>query len=151
LLSCNSFIKQTSTGLIIAVYFILPSTSKLIIMKQKILIVEDNGPIRENTAELLELYNYAVLSACNGKDALSMASQQTPDLILCDIQMPVMDGYSLLEHVRKTPSLNRSRFIFFSASAEKKEIEAGLQMGADDYIVKPFTGEELLDKIKMYI
>jgi DNA-binding response OmpR family regulator len=61
--------------------------------------------------------------------------------------MPVMDGYHLLEHVRKQTTLNNSRFIFFTASSEKKEIEMAMAMGADDYIVKPFTGEELLDRI----
>jgi CheY-like chemotaxis protein len=117
-------------------------------MKSTILLVEDNEPIRENTTELLELSNYHVLSACNGKEALVIALQQSPDVILSDIQMPVMDGYSLLGHIRNEPSLKNSRFIFFTASAEKKEIEQGMKMGADGYIVKPFSGEELLEKLK---
>lgn len=117
-------------------------------MKHKILIVEDNQPIRENTSELLELYNYTVLTANNGEEGLDMAIQQTPDLILCDIQMPVMNGYHLLEHIRKLPYLNKSYFVFFTASSEKKEIEMGLKMGANDYIVKPFSGDELLSKLK---
>jgi CRP/FNR family transcriptional regulator, cyclic AMP receptor protein len=120
-------------------------------MKHKILIVEDNGPIRENTTEMLELFDYTVLSACNGKDGLGIALEQTPDLILCDIQMPVMDGYNLLQHVRKQPSLNKSRFIFFTASAEKKDIEAGLLLGADDYIVEPFAGDDLLQLVKKHL
>lgn len=117
-------------------------------MKQKILIVEDNEPIRENTSELLELSHYTVLTATNGKDGLTVALRQIPDLILCDIQMPGMNGYYLLERIREQPSLKRSRFVFFTASSEKKEIEKGLLMGADDYIVKPFTGNELLAKLK---
>jgi CRP/FNR family transcriptional regulator, cyclic AMP receptor protein len=116
-------------------------------MKQKILVVEDNEPIRENTIELLELSDYDVLTACNGEEGLSMALQQTPDLILCDIKMPVMDGYHLLQHIRQQISLTNSRFMFFTASSEKKEIEMAMAMGADDYIIKPFTGEELLDRI----
>lgn len=120
-------------------------------MKHKILIVEDNDPIRENTTELLELSDYAVVTANNGEDGLKIALQQPPDLILCDIQMPVMDGYHLLEHIRKQSSLNKSRFIFFTASAEKKDIEAGLRMGADDYIVKPFRGDELLQLIEKHL
>ena len=120
-------------------------------MKQKILLVEDNLDIRENTTELLELFNYTVVTANNGEEALNIALQQTPDLILCDIQMPVMNGYHLLEHIRKLPSLNNSRFLFFSASCEKKEIERGLLLGADDYIIKPFTENDLLDKIKMHL
>ena len=117
-------------------------------MKQKILVVEDNGDIRENTTELLELSDYCVCTANNGKEGLDMALQQTPDLILCDIKMPVMNGYNLLEHIRKSPSLKNSRFVFFTASCEKKEIEMGMRMGADDYLVKPFTEEELLGKLK---
>ncbi len=117
-------------------------------MKYKILIVEDNEPIRENTTELLELYNYTVLTANNGEEGLNMAIQQTPDLILCDIQMPVMNGYHLLKHIRQLPYLNNSLFVFFTAFSEKKEIEMGLQVGANDYIVKPFSGDELLSKLK---
>lgn len=120
-------------------------------MKHKILLVEDNKDIRENTTELLELFNYTVLSACDGAKGLDMAMQQIPDLILCDILMPVMNGYHLLENIRKLPSLNNSRFLFFSASCEKKEIELGLLMGADGYIGKPFTENELLDKIKIHL
>ncbi len=118
------------------------------IMKYKILIVEDNEPIRENTTELLELNDYTVLTANNGEEGLDIAIQQTPDLILCDIQMPVMNGYHLLEHIRQLPHLNNSFFVFFTAFSEKKEIEMGLQMGANDYIVKPFSGDELLSKLK---
>lgn len=117
-------------------------------MQYQILVVEDNLDIRENICELPELSNYRVSTACNGKDGLEMALQQHSDLILCDIKMPVMDGYHLLEHVRKSSSLNNSRFVFFSSSAEKKEIEDGLKMGADDYIVKPINGEDLLRKLK---
>ncbi|MBX9781752.1 MAG: response regulator [Chitinophagaceae bacterium] len=116
-------------------------------MNSKILIVEDNLHIRENLAELLELDHYTVLSACDGNEGCQMALQQLPDLILCDIQMPVMDGYHMLEYVRKQPSLNHSKFIFFTASAEKKEIEWGMQMGADDYIVKPFSWEDMQAKV----
>lgn len=114
-------------------------------MKHKILLVEDNEPIRENTAELLEMSDYTVQTACNGKEALAAALQQPPDLILCDIKMPVMDGYHFFEHVRKYSTLDKTRFVFFTASAEKREIEAGLRMGADAYIIKPFTAEYLLE------
>jgi CRP/FNR family transcriptional regulator, cyclic AMP receptor protein len=117
-------------------------------MKQNILLIEDNAPLRENTVELLEFYNYKVLIACNGQEGIEMAIAQIPDLILSDIMMPVMDGYHLLELIRQQPFLNHSRFIFFTASSEKKEIEMGMKLGADDYIVKPFTENELLDKLK---
>lgn len=117
-------------------------------MEQTILIIEDNLGIRENTTELLEFFNYKVLSASDGEKGFNIAILLIPDLILCDIQMPVMNGYHLLEHIRKLPSLDKSRFIFFTASSEKKEIEMGLLLGADDYIIKPFTENELMDKIK---
>ncbi len=117
-------------------------------MQQKILLVEDNGDIRDNTCEMLELWNYRVFTACNGKDGLELALQQKPDLILCDIKMPEMDGYQLLRKIRKFTWLSSARFLFFTAFSEKKDIEAGLKLGADDYIVKPFTGEELLYKLK---
>jgi CRP/FNR family transcriptional regulator, cyclic AMP receptor protein len=117
-------------------------------MKFKILIVEDNEPIRENTIELLELSNYEVIAACNGREGLEKAVQCKPDLILCDIQMPLMNGYHLLEQVRNIAAFETTRFLFFSASTEKKDIEKGLLMGANDYILKPFSGEDLLEKLK---
>lgn len=117
-------------------------------MKHKILLVEDNEFIRENTTELLELDDYMVLTACNGKEGFDIAFQQTPDLILCDIQMPVMDGYHLYELIRNCPALNNTLFVFFTASSEKKQVEAAMRMGADDYIIKPFTGEYLLEVLE---
>jgi CheY-like chemotaxis protein len=120
-------------------------------MKHSILIVEDNAPIRENTSELLELSNYTVVTANNGKEGLDKALAFAPDLILCDIQMPLMNGYHLLEHIRNEPSLKKTRFLFFTASSEPKDVSKGLNLGANDYIVKPFKGEELLDKIRVQL
>lgn len=117
-------------------------------MKHKILLVEDNEPIRENTTEILQFENYTVLTANDGAAGLVIALEHIPDLILCDIKMPVMNGFHSLEHIRKLPTLNKCRFIFFIASSEKNEIEKGLLMGADDYIIKPFDGEELIRKLK---
>lgn len=117
-------------------------------MQYKILIVEDDMSIRENAAEILELSDYKVLNACNGKDGLEMALVENPDLILCDIQMPVMNGYQLLKHIRQLPDLVHSRFVFLTAFSEKRDIQKGIKMGADDYIVKPFTVEDLLEKLK---
>lgn len=117
-------------------------------MKQKILIIEDNTPIRENTSELLQFYDYNVLTATDGEKGLKLALEQIPDLILCDIRMPVMDGYQLLQNIRKESFLNKSRFIFLTASCEKKDIEMAMKMGADDYIIKPFAEKELLEKMR---
>lgn len=120
-------------------------------MKQKSLIVEDNEPIRENTIELLELNNYEVFAALNGLQGLQIAKEQTPDLILCDIQMPDMNGYHLLQHTRKEQDLEKTKFIFFTASAEKKEIEQGFKLGADDYIIKPFNPDDLLKILEKHL
>ncbi len=120
-------------------------------MKQKILLIEDDLDSRENTIELLELYNYFVFSASNGEEALNLASLLTPDLILCDIKMPVMNGYHFLEHIRKLTYLDNAHFVFFTSSCEKKEIEMGMQMGADDYIIKPFEENDLINKLKFLL
>jgi CRP/FNR family transcriptional regulator, cyclic AMP receptor protein len=117
-------------------------------MKYKILLVEDNVPIRENTIELLELSDYTVIPACNGVEGLDAALAHLPDLILCDIQMPAMNGYNLLKQVRANEKLNNCRFVFFTASSEKKDVDAAMQMGADDYIIKPFTGGRLLEVLE---
>ena len=89
-----------------------------------------------------------IAEADNGMHLLNMLKNTTADVILLDIQMPVMDGYHLLEHIRKLSTLDNCRFIFYTASSEKKEVEKGLLMGADDYIIKPFDGDELINKLK---
>lgn len=117
-------------------------------MASKILVVEDNLHIRDNMVEILESANYDVYAASNGKEGLDKATEIYPNLILCDIQMPVMDGYQLLKTVRKLPDLVHSRFIFFTSYSEKNDIRRGLNMGADDYLVKPFSGEALLAMVE---
>lgn len=117
-------------------------------MPYKILLIEDNVPVRENTIELLELSDYTVIPACNGREGLDAALAHQPDLILCDIQMPEMNGYYLLREIRSVEKLNSCRFVFFTASSEKKDVEAALLMGADEYIIKPFTGERLMEVVK---
>jgi CheY-like chemotaxis protein len=121
-------------------------------MKQCILLIEDNDPIRENTAEWLELSDYKVIVASGGKEALEMMTTiKNPDLILCDIMMPEMDGYEILEIIKKQYQLTSIPFIFFTAYGEKKDIEKGLQIGASDYIVKPFEPDELVQKIRKHL
>lgn len=118
---------------------------------KRILLVEDNEAIRENTSELLELENYEVLTAQNGQEGLEVAIRELPDLIICDIMMPEMDGYHLLKALRNQESLVNTPFIFFTASAEKSEIEKGLEMGANDYIVKPFDADDLMQIMAKYL
>lgn len=116
-------------------------------MKQHILLIEDNDEIRENTAEILELSNYKVSTASNGKAGVELALADKPDLIICDIMMPVLDGYGVLHLVNKNPDLNGIPFIFLTAKTERADFRKGMEMGADDYISKPFTDIELLNAI----
>lgn len=114
----------------------------------KILLIEDNHDVRENTAEILELANYTVLTAENGKVGVEKAMQEKPDLIICDIMMPVLDGYGVLHMINKHEDLKNIPFIFLTAKAERGDFRKGMEMGADDYITKPFTDIELLNSIE---
>jgi len=114
----------------------------------KILLVEDNKEIRENTSEILELANYKVRTANNGKKGYELALEETPDLIICDIMMPVLDGYGLLHLVSKNDHLKSVPFIFLTAKTERNDFRKGMEMGADDYITKPFTDIELLNAVE---
>ncbi|MEO6229101.1 MAG: response regulator [Ferruginibacter sp.] len=116
-------------------------------MKQRILLIEDNTEIRENTAEILELSNFEVVTAENGKVGVEKALEQKPDLIVCDIMMPVLDGYGVLHLVSKHAELAGIPFIFLTAKSERSDFRKGMEMGADDYITKPFTDIELLTAI----
>ena len=115
---------------------------------KNILLIEDNVEIRENTAEILELANYKVTTAANGKIGVQCALQQKPDLIVCDVMMPELDGYGVLHLVNKNPELIGIPFIFLTAKAERNDFRKGMEMGADDYVTKPFTDIELLNAIE---
>ncbi|HEU4554801.1 MAG TPA: response regulator [Chitinophaga sp.] len=115
---------------------------------KKILLIEDNTEIRENVAEILELAGYASLTAANGKAGVELAIAECPDLIICDIMMPVLDGYGVLHLLRKNKKLQNTPFIFLSAKAERPEVRRGMEMGADDYITKPFDTTELLNAVE---
>jgi CRP-like cAMP-binding protein/AmiR/NasT family two-component response regulator len=117
--------------------------------KTTILIIEDNDDIRESTAEILELANYNVLQADNGKIGYEIATKHSPDLILCDIMMPEMDGYSVLYMLSKNPQTAVIPFIFLTAKAERIDMRKGMEMGADDYLTKPFDDVELLNAIEI--
>jgi DNA-binding response OmpR family regulator len=113
-----------------------------------ILLIEDNQDIRENMAEILEMSNYKVLTAQDGKEGVALAVQNNPDLIVCDIMMPVLDGYGVIHMLQKNEDTNNIPFIFLTAKAERAEIRKGMDLGADDYITKPFNGTELLNAIE---
>lgn len=112
-----------------------------------ILLIEDNPDIRENAAEILELSNYRVLVAENGKLGLEMALQHHPDLILCDIMMPVLDGYGVLHALQRNEHTRNTPFIFLTAKTERMDYRKSMDMGADDFITKPFSGTELLNAV----
>lgn len=115
---------------------------------KRILLIEDNEAMRENTAEMLELANYQVFTAENGKVGVEKAKREHPDLIICDIMMPELDGYGVLYYLSKDPSTASIPFIFLSAKAEQSEVRKGMNMGADDYLTKPFEEMDLLSAVE---
>ncbi|WP_448697547.1 response regulator [Mucilaginibacter sp. AW1-3] len=117
-------------------------------MSKSVLIIEDNNDIRESTAEILELAGYKVAQADNGKAGVDMAMQIKPDVILCDIMMPELDGYGVLFMLSKNPETATIPFVFLTAKAERVDFRKGMEMGADDYLTKPFDDIELLNAIE---
>ncbi|HRC32642.1 MAG TPA: response regulator [Bacteroidia bacterium] len=113
-----------------------------------ILLIEDNKAVRENTAEILELAGYEVATATDGKKGVEQVGKQKPDLIICDIMMPVLDGYGVLHLLGKNPETASIPFIFLTAKAERSDLRKGMEMGADDYITKPFDKLELLNAVE---
>lgn len=115
---------------------------------RKILIIEDNKEVRENTAEILELENYAVITAENGRIGIERARKDHPDIILCDIMMPELNGYDVLDALSNAENTGSIPFIFFTSKSDKSDIRKGMNLGADDYLTKPFDEDQLLDAIK---
>ncbi|MEO6303047.1 MAG: response regulator [Bacteroidia bacterium] len=115
---------------------------------KKILLIEDNKDVRENTAEILALAQYNVITAVNGKEGVEMAQKEKPDLIICDIMMPVLDGHGALHLLSKNEETASIPFIFLTAKAERNDFRKGMEMGADDYLTKPFDDVELLNAIE---
>src|SRR5437868_6057443 len=101
-------------------------------MSKLILLIEDNREVRENTAEILELSNYKVITAQNGKEGVKLAQGNKPDLIICDIMMPELDGYGVLHMLSNNSRTGTIPFIFLTAKAEKSDYRRGMTMGADD-------------------
>ena len=115
------------------------------------MLAEDHEYIRENVAEILELAKYPVIKAKNGLEGVNIMQQVQPDLVISDVQMPEADGYYLPDAVRHNKKPAGIPFIFLSCSIEKKDIGKCLAMGANDYLLKPFQGEELLEKTAAYL
>lgn len=116
---------------------------------KKILLIEDDEILRENTAIFLKLKKFEVLTAGDGPEGIELAVKEQPDMIICDITMPKMSGYEVLENIRKNPDTSIIPFIFLTAKAEKDDYRKGLQLGVDDYISKPFSYNELLSAIEL--
>ncbi len=117
-------------------------------MPTKILIIEDNSDIRENTAELLELSGYQVEKASDGIEGVRLAKSTLPDVVICDIMMPNLDGFGVLQVFSNHPELARIPFIFLTAKTDRADMRKGMEMGADDYLTKPFEEVELLRAIE---
>lgn len=117
-------------------------------MKKKVLLIEDNLEVRENTSEILDLAGYNVVTAANGKIGVESAQKEKPDLIICDIMMPELDGYGVLHILNKNPETAGIPFIFLTAKTEKTDIRKGMNLGADDYLTKPFDDTDLLNAIE---
>ena len=117
-------------------------------MKKKILLIEDNPDVRENTSEILDLAGYDVVTAPDGKVGVELAQKEHPDLVICDIMMPVLDGYGVLHILNKNTETAGIPFIFLTAKTEKTDIRKGMNLGADDYLTKPFDDTDLLNAIE---
>jgi diguanylate cyclase (GGDEF)-like protein len=116
-------------------------------MMKKILVIEDEEFVRENLLELLDTEGFEVIGAENGRIGLDLAKAMEPDLILCDVMMPDLDGYGVLSKLRQEPAMASIPFIFLTAKAAKTDFRQGMELGADDYLTKPFTRAELLGAI----
>lgn len=114
----------------------------------KLVVIEDNHEMRENIQEILELADYEVLTAKNGKEGVDLVKSAHPDLIICDIMMPELDGYGVLYYLSKSPDTAAIPFIFLSAKSEKTDFRKGMNLGADDYISKPFEEMDLLAAVE---
>lgn len=120
-------------------------------MSKRVLLIEDDQTVRENTEELLMLSDYTVYTAKNGREGVEKAKHELPDIIVCDVMMPEMDGYDVLTNLAKNSSTIEIPFIFLSAKTDHKDIRKGMDLGADDYLTKPFEEEDLINAIESRI
>lgn len=116
---------------------------------KSVLVIDDNQNIRENTAEIMELAGYKTFTAENGKKGVELAVKEKPDVIICDIMMPELDGYGVLHLLRKNAETQNIPFIFLTAKTERSDFRKGMEMGADDFVTKPFEEIELLNAVEI--
>jgi DNA-binding response OmpR family regulator len=115
-----------------------------------ILVIEDEYDVRDNLQEILELEDFEVLTAENGRIGLQLAIEQQPDLIICDVMMPELDGYGVIAALRKNERTLKTTFIFLSAKSTNEDRQKGINLGANDYLTKPFTPREIRQTIAKY-
>lgn len=120
-------------------------------LMNKILIIEDSADVRSLISDMLSINDYDVVTAENGLVGLDMAQQHLPDLIICDVHMPELDGFETLAKLRENPATSTIPFIFLTGVSEKPTMRHGMELGADDYLTKPFTMAELLATVKTRI
>ena len=113
-----------------------------------LLVIEDEAPLRANLVRLITAEGYQVITAANGDEGIRRARADRPDLVICDVLMPLVDGYGVLATLRSQPETAATPFIFLTASADKDDLERGLQSGANDYVTKPFKIADLLAAIR---
>ena len=124
------------------------ANTKVQLPPQKILVIDDEDDYRAMIKVTLKMIGYDVIEASNGLDGLAAARMHHPDLVLCDIKMPEMDGYTLLGRLKEDPACAAIPFIFLTGNLAKSDMRQGMQLGADDYLTKPFTSDELITAIK---
>lgn len=112
-----------------------------------VLVIEDELTVRESLVDLLEIEGFKAIAADNGKTGLQIALKERPDLVLCDVSMPGLDGFEVLKHLRENPETGAMPFVFLTARTTKVDFRRGMELGADDYLFKPFTIDELLSAI----
>src|SRR5882724_11122685 len=117
-------------------------------MKRKILIIEDERSIRENLEDILEMEDFTVLATDNGREGVETAQDEMPDVILCDVMMPAMDGHGVLRALRADKNTARIPFIFLTAKGEHDDLRTGMNLGADDYLTKPVANADLVRAIE---
>lgn len=118
------------------------------VMAKKILIIEDQTPMRRNLALMLELEGYKTCVAENGRIGVEVARREQPDLILCDVMMPELDGYGVIQSLREDDAFDNTPFIFLTAKSDKNDIRVGMNFGADDYLSKPVVRDDLLAAVQ---
>ena len=115
---------------------------------KKILVIEDEPEMRRNITALLRYHDYEPVAAENGRQGIELARRENPDLILCDVMMPELDGYGVIQALQSEPSLARIPFIYLTAKGEKHDLRSGMNLGADDYLTKPVANADLICAIE---